>query len=942
MHVQTLTSSILCVVAFLALALPGQAPALPTSPAPAANPATPVVGNPDLLGGFVANAGQWDHGARYQATIRGTGVLVEDHGFLLSAVTAEHADRLDGQAVRLRFVHSSGAVVRGERQLPGRLNFFLGDDPTRWRRDVARYECVRWQQPWPGVDVIGYQQDDHLEYDVALQPGADLARVEFAVEGGRGLSLGTDGALVIETEGATLRQTKPVSWSVAADGSLQPITVGYELRGADRFGFVATAWTGDHPLIVDPGLIWSTYVGGSENEQVHGLYIDASGLVTYAGFTRSPNFPTTPGTFSQTFQGGPNGAGDACVVRLDPSLSGSAQLVAATFVGSGDWDSFLAMHVDAALNVTCAGACWGQNFPTTPNRYSGFATPTGVPDVVVCQLDWSLSQLTYSTYVGGTGDDRGGQVHHDLATRRITVGVQTNSTDFPVTSNAPQPNAMGALGYQELALFQLNPTLSGSNQLEFSTYFGGSHDDWMYELHVSSGGEVTFCGATRSNDLPTTPNAYDQAHNGGHDAYVARIDLSQPSLPNRTWSYCTYFGGPVYEQARAMDVDGNGVVTLGGLTNGPGIPVASGTPFQPFQPSYSGAQNNDGFLARLDPSLPPSQQLVYSTFFGGPGFSSGVAGLVIDSGGIITFVGHADANIVTTPGAWDPTHNGGRDAFLARLDPSLPASMQLLYSTYFGGPGDESAGHVSTSGSLATLVGDARLDLPITPNAYQTANAGNTDVFVCQIDMQPLPPPVLTSISPSAVTSWRPAEVTLTGLYMQTTQSIDLGGQPVNNFTILSSTQVRFTPPNALPIGPVAVTAANGLAQSSNSLTLNITASPLELQSYPVWVFGLPLQYQMIGGDNDLSLLLIAPRPPGAPAPVPTTIPGVVNLAIGGGAPISVGLFLNGPNGIAQTSITYSPLLGSPFVVDAQAIIADPLNLTLPVPTTNVFTTTIH
>jgi hypothetical protein len=194
---------------------------------------------------------------------------------------------------------------------------------------------VRWTALWPGIDVVAREQDRHLEYDLELVPGADLDRVEIAVKGSERLAINADGALVIETAAGPLRQEPPRSWVVDARGSRTSVEVRYVLRGADRFGLRCPDWDGASALVVDPGLVWSTYLGGNNRDEISGADVGPSGVITVCGTTWSTDFPTTTGAYQATFNGGGT---DAFVARLDPSLPANQQLVAATFIGGLDDD----------------------------------------------------------------------------------------------------------------------------------------------------------------------------------------------------------------------------------------------------------------------------------------------------------------------------------------------------------------------------------------------------------------------------------------------------------------------------------------------------------------------------------------------------------------------------------------------------------------------------
>jgi hypothetical protein len=238
---------------------------------------------------FVPNLGQWEHPARFVAQIAGAGVFLEKGGFALSVPEpAEEPAR--GAAVRVRFEGARPEEIVGEDPLAGVHAYFLGDDPSRWRSGVPRFGAVRYRGPWPGVDVRFYEKEGHLEYDVLLSSGASLESVEFSVEGAEALRLDDGGALVLDTSIGPLRQPRPRTFEVDEAGGKRELSARYEMRGSDRFGFVVSEWGGECELMLDPGLLWSSFIGGAQGDLAYALSVDASGVVTIAGPTTSSNW----------------------------------------------------------------------------------------------------------------------------------------------------------------------------------------------------------------------------------------------------------------------------------------------------------------------------------------------------------------------------------------------------------------------------------------------------------------------------------------------------------------------------------------------------------------------------------------------------------------------------------------------------------------------------
>ena len=360
---------------------------------------------------FVPNLGQWDHPAQFVHRSGPMTVFLQERGWTLDLAerrarperphdrAAHKADdepqTTRGVGLAMTFEGAAGAPeLVGEQQLPGHHNYFLGNDERRWRTDVPLYGSVLYRDLYPGIDVRLRSADGVPEYDLLLQPGADLSRVTVQVEGGLGLSQARDGALVIETALGPLTQPVPMTWEITADGAQRAVACRFVQLGADRFGFTAPGWDGDTQLTIDPGLIWSSFLGGGGTDVARAMSVDAAGVITVAGQTQSINFPTSSGAYNT----GQTSGTSAFVSQLDPSQTGAAQLVYSTYLGVDGTNIAYALDVDTNGVVTVAGDTTSGSFPTTAVAYS--TTNAGNRDPFVSRLDPSLSgaaQLVYST-----------------------------------------------------------------------------------------------------------------------------------------------------------------------------------------------------------------------------------------------------------------------------------------------------------------------------------------------------------------------------------------------------------------------------------------------------------------------------------------------------------------------------------------------------------------
>jgi hypothetical protein len=361
-------------------------------------------------------------------------------------------------------------------------------------------------------------------------------------------------------------------------------------------------------------------------------------------------------------------------------------------------------------------------------RRFGFEVPArdgARPLVIDPALDWS-------TLLGGSFDDNLFAVAYD-AQGFVDACGSTGSLDFPTT---PGCYHIGRSGSSDAVVVRLDPRQSGSAQLLWSTYFGGSGDDAARSISVDPNGLVTVAGETTSKNLPTTANAFSLVLGGSSDGFVARFDPSQTGTAQLLWS--TYFGGSGTETARIGygGVDGAGVVTIAGVTSSSDLPTTAGA----FSTSYGGGAS-DHFVARLDPSQSGAAELLYSTYLGGSGDEgSDAPSFEVAANGDVTIGGAtASTDFPTTSGAYDTVANGGLDAYVARLTLASQGSADLLASTYLGGTKDDAilSLRLDASGAIVVTGSVSSRDFPTTTGAYDTTpngSVGQIDAFIARLD----------------------------------------------------------------------------------------------------------------------------------------------------------------------------------------------------------------
>jgi len=403
----------------------------------------------------------------------------------------------------------------------------------------------------------------------------------------------------------------------------------------------------------------------------------------------------------------------------------SPVLLSSTFLGGSAEDAIGAIALDQNRNVYLVGTTDSPDLPVTPSAFQKTISP-GHAHVFVAKLNPSGTAILYLTYLGGNAEDRASGIAVDTGGNAYIVGT-TLSTNFPVTPGAAQTKFGGAGIFGDAFVTKLDPT---GSLLVYSTYLGGNSDDLASAVAIGALGEAYVVGSTRSHNFPVTPGAFQFVYGGnpsnffgsGGDAFVAELDPS-----GSTFQYATYLGGNGEDSASAIVADSSGNAIVAGGTNSPNFPVTSGVVQSNFGGSGDISQTGgDAFVAKLNPL---GTGLVFSTFLGGSQ-SESASSVELDAQGNIYVQGFTSSTNFPTFHPLQASLAGNSDAFLAKLNPS---GTTLLYSTYFGGSGRDSAVGTADFSGFVWVAGETdSTNLPLV-NAFQPY-FGNTDAFVAKVD----------------------------------------------------------------------------------------------------------------------------------------------------------------------------------------------------------------
>ena len=643
---------------------------------------------------FEKNAGQSRAGVDFIA--RGSGYTV----FLTpgEAVIALKKHEQRGATVRMSLVDSVPARAAGENELPGKANYFVGNDPAKWRRDVATFERVRYRGVYPGIDVVYYGNQNRLEYDFIVSPGADPDTISLDFMD-TDIDIANDGNLVLDIAGASLSMLRPYIYQEIG-GEKRVITGNYVKRAGGRIGFSVGPYDTARPLVIDPVLLYSTYLGGSGSDSVNAIAVDQAGNAYITGETVSNDFPT------QNPMQPLSGAGtDAFIAKIDPS--GSA-LVYSTYFGGNGADFGHGIAVDALGNVFVSGRTESSNFPTTPGAFQT-AFNGGTGDAFVAKLNPSGSALIYSTYIGGDSYDAGRGIAIDTAGNAYVTGY-FYIEHYPVTIGAFQTVNRGAY---DAFLTKLDPA---GAKLLYSTYLGGIGDDNGLAVAVDSQGNAIVTGSTGSNNFPML-NAAQGVFGGNYDAFVTKVNANGSELV-----YSTYAGGDKFERGSGVGVDALGNAYAAGQSQSSNFPTTAGA----SQPVHGG--DEDAWVVKINPN---GGSFAYSTYLGGPEGDAANA-IAVDAAGNAYVTGNNYRGGFPLKDPLQSTyHWESFEGFVTKLAPD----SALVYSTYLGGAGNDAGLAIAVDSLGSVYVGGSTqsTDFPITPGAHQEANAGSYDGFVAKI-----------------------------------------------------------------------------------------------------------------------------------------------------------------------------------------------------------------
>ncbi len=781
---------------------------------------------------FIKNTGQLDGRVIYYEKGARHATYFTQEGLVLSLsrgpgkTNPESADQIKTEALRLSFVggKKDSAVTAGKK-MPGRVNYFVGNDRSRWRTNVPTFGEVTYKNVYENIDIRFYGTGRNIEHDVIVRPGGDPSLVRLAYKGIKGLELTPGGDLRVRLEEGEIIEKRPLVYQ-EIKGTRKIIESGYRIienkDGRFVYGFDLASYDRTRELVIDPVLVYSTYLGGSEDDSGADIAVDTAGNIYVTGNTKSPDFPVK-NPIQGTIGGGGSFWEDVFVTKTDPSGS---TLIYSTYLGGFLGDFGNAITVDATGNAYITGTSSSPDFPLV----SPIQGTKGIfEDAFVVKLNASGSAIIYSTFLGGNYSDFGRDIAIDASGAAYITG-KTGSSDFPLVNPIAGGLPPGGPYPPDAFVAKINPA---GTALVYSTYLGGSSFDEGKGIAVDTTGAAYITGSTSSSDYPAV--AAMQLSTGGWDAFISKIDPSGTALV-----YSTYLGGTSIERGEDIAADSSGAAYVTGETSSSDFPLVS-----PIEGYHTGTGYDDVFIAKVNPS---GSALVYSTCLGGSS-PDHVNAIAIDSAGNAYVTGYTWSTDFTVVNPVQGVYGGGySDAFVAMVDAS---GSSFTYSTYLGG-GDQEEGMgiaADNAGNTYVTGWTKSQDFPLESPLQGVKNGGvfTSDAFVSKIDGTP-PPPVIMYLNPGSTNVTRGSTL-LYSVTATNTTPMKQCFQYWEDLTLPGSMQY---PTEGELYGPLKVCLAPGATkttQLSHGVPVTAQLGTYTLNAY-VGAYGTPAHHLIVDRDQ--------------------------------------------------------------------------------------------
>lgn len=856
-----------------------------------------VAGYGKLPISFEANQGQAAQPVRFLAHGQGYGIYLDGQ----EAVLALHSSKPDnsvelepqGKAhppaeYETSVVHmqlrgaNTDAQAAGVDLLLGTANYFIGKDPSQWHTGIPTYSKAKFAGVYPGIDLIYYGNQGHLEYDFVVAPGADPKAILLHFEGSKTLRVNASGDLCVATDNGDAVFHKPNVYQGDPQHA-QKVAGRFALQHDGNVTFALGRYDRSQALVIDPTLDYSTYIGGSGNDSVNGIGVDGEGNAYITGTTTSSDFPGTSSGYQSTNKS-QSGGTTAFIAKLN---NYGSELLYATYLGGSGSDFASAIAISSAGNAFVTGTSYSSDFPVTAGAFQSANNDVVGGNAFVAEIDPTGKNLIYATYVGGSGNIQTISTFTGDSARAIAIDQNgdayitgaANSDDFPVTSGAFQStnNIPTNIGGPNAFITKLNPTGSG---LIYSTYLGGSgsqqNGDAANGIAVDNDGNAYVAGSAYSVDFPITPDVYQNFNYNttflgggpmGPAIFVTKLDPSGSALV-----YSTYVTGILYypgmgsdsqisDFGNAITIDKDGDAYVAGATQSFDFPTTPGAFIGGVTGGFVNCFGANGYVFKLSPD---ATKLLTSTCLTNP-----VNALAIDSAGNAYVAGSSTVGqfeplpVLQSLNYYQKAQKESPTAYLFKVNAQ---GTTLLFSTYLGGSGSSDSGNaiaVDADGNAYLGGATGATNFPVTPIAFQSSIIkGATNGFVAKFGL---------------------------GSYTQTHNTVLTVTPSVNPIVfgepVTFTAKVTNTSDSAVPVGNVQFILENDpsylnittLALVNGSANLPYATNLFVGQyQYPVVYKGIP---PFTSSSTTLNVTLLPPPPAFSPAPGKYTGSVTVSLA---------------------------------------------------------------
>lgn len=662
---------------------------------------------------FEPNVGQTADEVKYIARGNGYSLFLTSAEAVLSLNKRGQDKSGDKTAVvRMRIEGANvAASTEGIDEVEGRSNYFIGNDPAKWRASVPNYAKVRYDDVYPGIDAVYYGNNQQLEYDFVVAPNADPSVISLKFDGVDKASIDKkSGDLLLETGAGTLRQLKPFVYQ-NVDGERREVAALYKLEN-ERVTFLLGDYDRSKELVIDPILAYGSYLGGNAFDEGASITVDVGGNAYVVGVAASLDFPVTAGAIKTTNPPSTNNVQwyDAFVTKVNPT--GTALVFSTYYGGRNGSESGGGVALDAEGNLLISGSTMANDLPVVNAYQSTFG---GTDDAFAAKINPTGSAIIYSTYLGGNNTDLGGRVAVNQTTGDTVFTGGTSSGNFPTTPGAWKeqlcngtPGSCNGIFYSGSYLVKL----TAAGNIIYSTLF----DAGIADVVLDAADNATFGGGV-SSGLPTTPGVFQPAPSGGSDGYVAKMNPAGNAVV-----LASYLGGGLQSDfVRGIELDADENIYVTGQTQNTAFPTTEGA----FDRTFNGQE--DGFISKFNPT---ASNLIFSTFLGGTAKDQPKAlGLGANNDVFVT----GETTGATTFPLKNSLNGNFGGIFLTRLTADGSA---LVFSSLLGvGGGYDIA---VDDADNAYLTGHTK-GVIVTPDAFQTVwnrdplNLSSKDGFVLKI-----------------------------------------------------------------------------------------------------------------------------------------------------------------------------------------------------------------